>query len=96
MEQRRSPRIVRLVPLTLTDGDRTVDAESAVINAHGALILSPAPFVLGTAVSLTNRRTAASIEGRIVWEEVDPSAAFKLGIEFERPAPDFWGADYPG
>lgn len=84
-----------MVPLTLSDGDRTVDARSAVINAHGALILSPIALVPGTAVVLANRRTGASIEGRVVWEETDPQTAHKLGVEFDRPSPEFWGADYP-
>ncbi|HET7451822.1 MAG TPA: PilZ domain-containing protein [Thermoanaerobaculia bacterium] len=95
MEQRRSPRVVRLVPLTLSDGDRTLEARSAVINAHGALILSPVSVTPGTTVALSNRRTGASIEGTVVWEEPDPPTAYKLGVEFERPSPEFWGADYP-
>lgn len=85
-----------MVPLTISDFERTVDVHSGVINAHGALILSPVMFIPGTAVSLTNRKTGAGIEGRVVWGAADPPTAFKLGVEFSRPAADFWGADYPG
>ena len=94
-EQRKSPRIVRLVPLSISDGDRTVEAESAVISAHGALVLSPRPFIPGTEITLMNRRSGACIDGTIVWTgEEEPGSPFKLGVEFVRPSAEFWGEDY--
>ena len=94
LEQRKSPRIVRTVPLSISDVDQSVDGQSAVINAHGALILSPVFFIPGTAVSLTNRHTEAAIDGTVVWGESDPPLGFKLGVEFAHAAPEFWGEDY--
>ncbi|MGH9441194.1 MAG: PilZ domain-containing protein [Thermoanaerobaculia bacterium] len=95
-EQRKSPRIVRLVPLLLSDDDQTVEAQSAVVSAHGALILSPRPFVPGRGVTVTNRQTRASIDGMVVWAgDGEPPLAFKIGVEFSRPAPEFWGEESP-
>ena len=94
-EQRKSPRIVRLVPLSVSDGDQVLEAESAVISAHGALILSPRPIPPGTGVTLTNRRNGASVDGTVVWSgEEEPGSPFKLGVEFARAAAEFWGDDY--
>lgn len=94
-EHRQSPRVVRLVPLTLSDGDRSLAAQSQVINAHGALIISPQPFDLGSEVTVSNLRTGASVEGTVVWTGDDePRGPFKLGVEFKRPSPEFWGNDY--
>ena len=97
-DHRQSPRVVRLVPLTLSDGDRSLAAQSQVINAHGALIVSPQPFDLGSEVAVTNLRTGASIDGTVVWiGDDEPPGPFKLGVEFESPSPEFWGSDYePG
>ena len=97
-DHRKSPRIVCLVPLTLSDGDRSLAAQSRVINAHGALILSPQHFDLGSEVSIVNARTRASVLGTGVWiGDDEPPGPFKLGVEFSTPSPEFWGDDYkPG
>jgi len=95
IDQRKSPRIVRLVPLTLSDGDQTVEAQSAVISAHGALVLSPRSFSPGTELTLMNRRTGDCIDGTVVWAgDEEPGSPFKLGVEFSRPGGGFWGDDY--
>jgi len=92
---RQSPRVVRLVPLTISDGDRSLAAQSQVINLHGALIVSPQPFDLGSEVAVTNLRTGTSIDATVVWiGDDDPPGPFKLGVEFGAPSPGFWGSDY--
>ena len=94
-EMRQSPRVVRLIPLTLSDGDRSLAAQSQVINAHGALILAPQPFDLGSEVTVKNLRTGQSIAGTVVWiGDDEPPGPFKLGVEFQSPSPGFWGSDY--
>jgi hypothetical protein len=94
-EKRQSPRIVRIVPLALSDGDQSYEVQSGVINAHGALVLSPRHLPPGTAVTLTNRRTGAAIEATVVWNGAEePGSAFKLGVEFEHASAEFWGDDY--
>jgi hypothetical protein len=106
-KQRRSPRIVCAVPLTVSLGASILQAQSAVINANGALILSPEPIPEGIPLTLVNRTTGARVEGSVVWtgvvplsppwptaESSLPSPQYKLGVEFHRPAPEFWGSDY--
>jgi hypothetical protein len=92
IENRRSPRIVRRVPIQIVADGQTVDAVSAVINKHGALIVTPVVFGSGRVLRVENRRTERIAEARVVWGASDPEGC-KLGIEFVEEL-DFWGADY--
>lgn len=92
IENRRSPRIVRRVPILIVADGRNVDAVSAVINKHGALIVAPVVFGPGRILSVVNRRTERRADARVVWGASDPEGC-KLGIEFLEEL-DFWGADY--
>jgi hypothetical protein len=92
IENRRSPRIVRRVPILIVADGQTVDAVSAVINKQGALLVAPVVFGSGRVLQLENRRTERQIEARVVWGASDPEGC-KLGVEFLEEL-DFWGADY--
>jgi len=95
IENRRSPRIVRRVPILVIADGQAVDAVSAVINKHGALIVAPVVFGSGRILRIENRRTERQIEARVVWGASDAEGC-KLGIEFLEEL-DFWGDDYaPG
>lgn len=104
---RRSPRLVCAVPLTVLQSASTFDAGSAVISAHGALIISPEPIPEGTLLILLNRRTGARAEAEVAWTGLTPLSRpspsdhdslpcpeYKLGVEFHQPTPEFWGSDY--
>jgi hypothetical protein len=93
-EGRRSPRIVARVPLEVQPIE-AITATTAVINLHGALILSEVPWTAGTALNLRNHKTGRSIQARVVWTgPQESSGLFKLGIEFEAAESGFWGDDY--
>jgi PilZ domain len=95
IENRRSPRIVRRVPIQIVAEGQTVEAVSAVINKQGALIVAPVVFGSGRIVRLENRRTECLVEARVVWGSSEAEGC-KLGLEFLEDV-DFWGADYaPG
>ena len=94
-EGRRSPRIVARVPLDVEPIKESTSAFAAVINLHGALILSPVPWPSGTALSIRNQKTNRSIQARVVWTgPQEASGSYKLGVEFEEPESGFWGDDY--
>lgn len=94
-EGRRSPRIVARIPLDVEPVRESTPAEAAVINLHGALILSPVPWPAGTALNVRNQKNGRSIEARVVWTgPQEASGSYKLGIEFEAPESGFWGNDY--
>jgi len=94
-EGRRSPRIVARIPLELRPVQEPHTAETAVINLHGALILSPVPWPSGTILEIGNQKTRRSIRARVVWTgPEDGSGSYKLGVEFEDAESGFWGNDY--
>ena len=93
-ETRRSPRIIAQIPLDL-QAIEPLAAATAVINLHGALILSAVPWASGTILILRNRKNNRSIRARVVWTgPQESSGRYKIGIEFETPESGFWGHDY--
>ena len=95
-EERRSPRIIVRIPLGVRPIQYPPTAVTAVVNLHGALILSPVLWPPGTILEIRNDKTKLSRRGRVVWGgPKDDSGSYKLGIEFETPASGFWGDDYP-
>ena len=94
-ENRRSPRILASVPLEIRAIKAPREALTAVINLHGALILSPVRWPVGTILEIRNPKTNLLMQARVVWSGgKDKPNSYKLGVEFEVPASDFWGADY--
>jgi hypothetical protein len=101
LDHRRTPRVVCGIPLTLSLGSHSLPVRSAVINAHGALILCSEPIPEGTPIVLFSDKTGKRVEASVVWTGVvtlslaSPTLfQFKIGVEFRRPATDFWGPDY--
>ena len=96
IENRRSPRIVRRVPIQIIADGTAVDAVSSVINKHGALVMAAVVFGPGRVVRIVNLRTEHQIQARVVWGSSEAEGGCKIGIEFLEEL-DFWGADYaPG
>jgi hypothetical protein len=94
-EGRRSPRMVARIALELRPIQEPHTATTAVINLHGALILSPVPWPSGTVLEIRNQKTNRSIRARVVWTGPgEGSGTYKLGVEFETPESGFWGDDY--
>jgi hypothetical protein len=94
-ENRRSRRILASVPLEVRVGDHSCIVLSAVINLNGALILSPNNWSPQTVLHITNRHTGAENEARVVWAgSRTESGTYKLGVEFQRAVPEFWGDQY--
>jgi len=71
------------------------NATTAVINLHGAFILVPEEYPAGCQLEVKNEQTGLSVHGRVVWTGgKDSEGSYKLGIEFESVATDFWGLAY--
>jgi PilZ domain len=94
-EHRRSPRILASVPLVIHSSAESLEVMTAVINLHGALILSPVNWPQGTLLTIDSKKTGLRIRGRVVWSGSKELTGFhKLGVEFESAAPDFWADQY--
>lgn len=95
-EERRSPRIIARIPLGVQPIQYPQTVVTAVVNLHGALILSPVLWPPGTILAIRNEKTKLSTRGRVVWGgPKDDFGSYKLGIEFKMPASRFSGDDYP-
>jgi hypothetical protein len=94
-EHRRSARILATVPLVIHSGGESLGVVTAVINLHGALILSPINWPQGTVRTIDSKKTGLRVRGRVVWSgSKEPTGFHKLGVEFESAAPDFWADQY--
>ena len=94
-EHRRSPRILATVPLIIHSGGESLEVVTAVINLHGALILSPVNWPQGTMLTIDSKKTGLRIRGRVVWSgSKEPTGFHKLGVEFESAASEFWAGQY--
>jgi len=94
-EYRRSPRILATVPLVIHSGGESLEVVTAVINLHGALILSPVNWPQGTILTIDSKKTGLRVRGHVVWSGSKETTGFhKLGVEFESAAPEFWAGQY--
>ncbi len=91
VENRKSSRIVSRVPLEIRATGALCEATSAVVNQHGALILAPVFYPVGTTLNLRNMETHRSTPGRVVWSaNPDAKGDCKVGIAFKRRVTNFW------
>ena len=94
-DSRRSPRIALAHPLRIRFSGSDVYAESVTVNAHGALVDSPVPILLGTNLLVQNQRTGESSKAWVVFaRDGERPGRHAIGIEFLPPAPGFWGSAY--
>ena len=95
IDNRRSPRIVKRVPLRIDPGvGRPIEGYSAVINLHGALVIAATDFPDDTVIVLENVHNGLRTRARVIWSGgEEEGTGFKLGVEF-LDGVDFWGDAY--
>jgi len=94
-EQRRSRRILASVPLEVEAQGKRHRVLTAVINLHGAMILSPVLWPAGCGLKVRNAKTGNEVNARVVWcGDQSTRGSYKLGVEFEGSSPEFWGETY--
>ena len=91
---RRSTRVpLKVVIETRAASARlTCEAETIVVNLHGALIATPVPLAIGIAIELRVFLTGKKAEGKVVY--VDPAQPLHCGIELAKPE-NIWGISLP-
>jgi hypothetical protein len=91
---RRSTRVVAQIPLSFFVGQGPPQrGVTAVVNQHGALVLSPTTHEAGTTLWVRNELSLNATRCRVVWVGLaDPGGLHKLGIEFVDETPMFWGS----
>lgn len=94
-ERRRSPRLLLDIALivrgeSILQGPFQEETFTISVSAHGALVVLAGKVALGQKVSLENLKTHAEIEGRVARFGPPYGGLAQVGIEFVRPAPEFW------
>src|SRR5208282_699805 len=98
--RRRSQRLRVRIPVEVRgqslDKQPIVEkADALVVNAHGALVLLAMNVAKDQMLILANPKTSEEVLCRV--SNLGPSFMGKteVGVEFIKPAPNFWGAPSP-
>jgi hypothetical protein len=100
-KRRRSKRIRARVAISVRVQARNKeticeDTHSLIVNAHGALILLTVPVGRDQFVTVVNPKTGQELLARVTAIGHRMMGKAQVGIEFIRPAPEFWGiSPYP-
>ena len=99
-KQRRSRRVILDVPLLVrgeNEDNRAFeeDALTLIVNAHGALVILEASVTLGQKVIVTNVKSGDEREGVVAFVGSAYAGLAQVGIQFNRPAPEFWSLSSP-
>lgn len=97
--QRRSERLTEPIPILVlgTDAQGQVFQEEAttmVVNAHGGLFHLNAPVARQMRLTLEHPVTMERQAVVVVFVGEGPEGRQQVGVEFVRPAPNFWRIDY--
>jgi hypothetical protein len=98
--QRRSQRVMLSVKI-LVSGDRldgkkfSEEAETSVVNAHGALIFLAEKVALGHLLTIRNVKSNQELPAEVVDLGDVHEGKVEVGIEFLEPSPRFWPVGFP-
>lgn len=97
--RRRSQRLLLQVPVVVraeaTGGKLEEATHTLVVNAHGALIALEASVQSGETLLLRNKATGEEQPCRVVYLGPPASRGLQVGMEFIKPAPQFWQISFP-
>jgi hypothetical protein len=71
------------------------EAQTIIVNAHGALILLAMKVTIGQLLTIVNPKTDDTLTCRVVFVGSSHSGKAEVGIEFMKPAPRFWRMSFP-
>ena len=71
------------------------ETKTLVVNAHGALIHLRSEVKADQKITMTHKASRQSESCRIVYVGRMQAGKAQVGIEFDTPAPKFWGISFP-
>jgi len=98
---RRSQRVILSLAVVVRTEDVPRDASfeeetrTLVVNLHGALITLASRVKKGQKLRLINSRTHVEQLCRVVYMGSPTDGKAQVGVEFLKPAPDFWHISFP-
>lgn len=95
-KRRRSRRVRARIRITVRIQVRnketiSEETDALVVNAHGGLILLATPVARDQFLTVLNPKTQEELLARVTGIGPRFMGKAQVGIEFIRPAPDFWG-----
>jgi len=98
--KRRSERVLLDVPLFIegrAEGAQEFKEETftLTVSAHGALIVLAAKVTLGQTLKLTNLKSRDQNEATVAFLGPPYAGLATVGVQFSKPAPDFWAISSP-
>ena len=98
--QRRSARVLLDVPVAIwgeSPDEQTFREETftVTVSAHGALVMLAAKVSVGQRVILRKLTDSIEIRGRIADVGLPHAGLTQVGIELDRPSPEFWPVSQP-
>lgn len=98
-ERRRSQRVRLRVPVKLhvsiPGNAETIEAHTADVNDHGALLACPGTFPMNARFILEHRGSRQRIGCRVTRTPSAMHGGFLVPVEFETAAPGFWHISFP-
>ena len=98
-ERRRSQRVLlrvhASVHVALKDKEVTIDATTLSVNNHGALVVLKQTLPLDAQVILEHGTTRERVACKIARPAREMPEGFHIPLEFDSPAPNFWGIAFP-
>lgn len=98
--QRRSARVLLDVPVSIrgeSPDEQAFREETftVTVSAHGALLMLAAKASVGQRAVLRKLTDNIEIRGRIAYVGMPHAGLTQVGIEFDRPSPEFWPVGQP-
>ena len=100
--ERRSRRLYLHIPVRLewqpeNQTGVSAEAETVVVNAHGALVRLDLVPTIGQTLTLQNKSANQAQEAVVVFvsKEAAKDGKFSVGVEFTKPNASFWRITFP-
>ena len=99
-EERRGSQRVLLrvhasVHVALQGKERTIDVTTLSVSNHGALVLMKQTLPMDAHLVLEHGMTRERIACKIARPAREAPEGFHIPLEFDSPAPNFWGIAFP-
>jgi hypothetical protein len=98
-ERRRSQRVLlrvhASVHVALKDKQVTIDVTTLSVNNHGALVVMKQTLPPDAQIVLEHGTTRERVGCKIARPAREMPEGFHIPLEFDSPAPNFWGIAFP-
>ena len=98
-ENRRTQRVLLRVPahvhVALQGKTESFEVTTLSVNHQGALVMMDRSLPLDTRLVLENARTREKVACKVVRNARETVDGFQVPVEFDSPAPTFWGIAFP-